>query len=185
MTMQTPLSGCVIVSGMPGAGKSTVTRLAARLLPRAAQVKADDLNEMILSGRVWALGQPADEAARQQELCERNLTSVANNFVDFGFTVLMDELVRDRAELDLLLRLTAPRPVALVTLAPRIDVCEHRNARRDPDESWQFDGYVELEATLWRELGDAGWWFDTSDLSPEETAEQIVRDAWTRGVIRK
>lgn len=184
MTTQIPLSGCVIVSGMPGAGKSTVTRLAARHLPRAAQVKADDLNEMILTGRVWALGQPADEAARQQELCEQNLASVANNFVDFDFMVLMDELVRDRAELDRLLHLMAPRPVAMVTLAPRIEVCEHRNATRDPDESWQFDGYVELEATLRHELGDAGWWFDTSDLGPEETAELITREAWTRGAIR-
>ena len=169
---------------MPGAGKSTVTRLAARQFPRAAQVKADDVNEMILSGRVWALGQPADEAARQQALCERNLTSLANNFIDCDFMVLMDELVRDRAELDRLLQLTAPRPVALVTLAPSIDVCEHRNATRDPDESWQFDGYVELEATLQRELGDAGWWFDTSALGPEQTAARIVRDAWTRGLIR-
>lgn len=170
---------------MPGAGKSTVTRLAARLLPRAAQVKADDLNAMILTGRVWALGEPADEAARQQVLCERNLAVLANNFIDTGFMVLIDELVRDRAELDLLLQLTAPRPVALVTLAPRIDVCEHRNATRDPEEYFEFHGYAELEATLRREVGDAGWWFDTSDLGPEETAERIVRDAWTRGLIRR
>jgi len=80
---------------------------------------------------------------------------------------------------------TVTRPVALVTVAPRIDVCEHRNATRDPAEFFQFDGYAELEATLRRELADTGWWFDTSDLGPEETAEQIVREAWTRGVIRK
>jgi hypothetical protein len=36
------------------------------------------------------MGQPADEAARQDELCNRNMCSLANNFVDFGFTVLMD-----------------------------------------------------------------------------------------------
>jgi len=48
----------------------------------------------------------------------------------------------------------APRPVALVTLAPRIDVWRAPQTRRaPPDESWQFDGYVELEATLRRELG--------------------------------
>jgi predicted kinase len=168
---------------MPGAGKSTVTRLAARLLPRAAQLKADDLNEMILSGFVWALGEPADEAARQLELCDRNLTALANNFVDFGFTVLMDQLVRDRKELDLLLRLMAPRPVTLVTLAPRVDVCEHRNATRDPSESWNFTGYEDLDASLRRELGDAGWWFDTSELGPDETAAQLVREAMTRGAV--
>jgi integrase len=39
-------SGCLIVSGMPGAGKSTVTRLAARVLPRAARVGGDDVNLM-------------------------------------------------------------------------------------------------------------------------------------------
>ena len=61
------LTGCVIVSGMPAAGKSTVTALAAQLLPRAAQIKADDVNEMILSGRVGFMGQPADEALRQEE----------------------------------------------------------------------------------------------------------------------
>src|SRR5690349_16937198 len=110
------LSGCVIVSGMPGAGKSTVTALAARWLPRAAQVKGDDVNKMILSGRVWFMGEPADEALRQDELCNRNMCLLANNFVDFGFTVLMDTVVADRAELGFLVGLLTPRPVRLVTL---------------------------------------------------------------------
>ena len=91
------LSGCVIVSGMPGAGKSTVTAHAAQLLPRAAQVKGDDVNQMILSGRVWFMGTPKDEALRQYELCKRNMCALANNFVDFGFTVFMDTVVQDRA----------------------------------------------------------------------------------------
>ncbi|TDD18037.1 AAA family ATPase [Nonomuraea diastatica] len=176
MTMH-ELSGCVIVSGMPGAGKSTVTGLAARLLPRAARLKADDINEMILGGRVWALGEPKDEAARQVELCDRNLAALAANFVDFGFTVLMDQLVVDRAELDFLVGLLAPRPVRLVTLAPGVEVCHKRNATRDPEESWEFDGYHQLEADLRRELGDVGWWFDTSALSPEDTAERLLREA--------
>ena len=82
--MVSGLSGCVIVSGMPGAGKSTVTGLAARRLPKAAQVRGDDMNQMIKSGYVGWMDRPADEALRQDELCNRNMCSLANNFIDFS-----------------------------------------------------------------------------------------------------
>ncbi len=177
------LTGCVIVSGMPGAGKSTVTRLAARLMPRAAQIKADDVNEMILRGRVGFTMEPAEEAARQEELCNRNLTALANNFVDFGFTVFMDQLVHEPAELEFLVGLLAPRPVRLVTLAPGVEVCQRRNATRAPDESWEYDGYHQLEADMRRDLESVGWWFDTSAQTPEETAAQLVREAAHRGSL--
>jgi predicted kinase len=180
--MSGELSGCVIVSGMPAAGKSTVTALVARLLPRAAQVKGDTVNLMILGGRVSFMGKPRDEARRQDELCNRNMCALANNFVDFGFTVLMDTVVADRAELDFLLTLLSPRPVRLVTLAPGVEVCQHRNATRAPEERFEFDGYHQLEADMQRELGEAGWWFDTSALTPSETAEQLVREVAERSV---
>ncbi|SDS19650.1 Cytidylate kinase [Actinopolymorpha singaporensis] len=178
------LQGCVIVSGMPGAGKSTVTGLAARLLPRAARIKADDVNEMILSGRVWRLGEPVSEAKRQAELCDRNLSSLANHYVDFGFTVLLDQLVTDLAELDFLVGLMAPRPVHLVTLAPTVEVCRQRNATRELSERWEFDGYHRLEAELRQDFSDVGWWFDTSTLSPEATAEMLVREAAHRALLK-
>jgi predicted kinase len=178
------LFGCVIVSGMPGAGKSTVTTLAARLLPRAAQVKGDDVNRMILGGRVGFLGEPADEALHQDELCNRNMCSLANNFIDFGFTVLMDTVVADRAELDFLHSLLAPRPVRLVTLAPGVEVCQQRNATRDPEERFEFDGYHRLDADMRRDLRDVGWWFDTSALTPAETAQQLVREAANHAPVK-
>jgi predicted kinase len=165
---------------MPGAGKSTVSKLAARLLPRAAQVKGDDVNLMILSGGVWFMGTPRDEARRQYELCKRNLCALANNFIDFGFTVLMDTVVQDRGMLDLLLALMSPRPTRLVILAPGIEVCQHRNAARHADEQFEFDGYEHLEADMKHHLGDIAWWFDTSALTPEESAEQLVNDAAVR-----
>lgn len=174
------LSGCVIVSGMPGAGKSTVTALAADLLPRAAQVKGDDVNRMIRSGRIFFMGKPKEEALRQDELCNRNMCSLANNFVDFGFTVLVDTVVADRPELDFLLALLSPRPVRLVTLAPGVEACEQRNAARDPGEQFQFKDYDRLDADMRRDLGAVGWWFDTAALTPAETAAQLVGEVAVR-----
>lgn len=178
--MVSHLSGCVIVSGMPGAGKSTITDLAARRLPKAAQVKGDDMNQMVKSGYVGWMGKPAKEALRQDELCNRNMCSLANNFIDFGFTVLMDTVLADRAELDFFLALMSPRAVRLVVLSPGIDVCKHRNATRDADDRFDFDGYERLDADMRREFGDTGWWFDTSKLTPDQTAQQLVAEIGDR-----
>jgi predicted kinase len=168
---------------MPGSGKSTVTALAAHLLPRAAQVKGDAVNQMIVGGRVWFMGKPRDEARRQDELCNRNMCSLATNFVDFGFTVFMDTVVADRAELEFLLALLSPRPVRLVTLAPGVEVCQQRNATRAPEERFEFDGYHQLEADMKSDLGKCGWWFDTSALTPTETAQELVGEVAVRAVL--
>ncbi|GAA3293735.1 phosphotransferase [Dactylosporangium vinaceum] len=175
-----PLDGCVLVTGMPGAGKSTVTALAAGLLPRAARVTGDEMNMMLVSGRVGFQCQPADESARQAELCKRNICALANNFVDYGFTVLVDTVVANRAELDFMLGLLAPRPVRLVILAPGIDACTYRNLHRDPEDQFFFNGYPQLETAMRRDLADLGWWFDTSALTAQETAERLVAEATRR-----
>jgi len=112
------VSGCVIVTGMPGAGKTTITGLVAGSLPRAAQVGGDAVNDMIRSGFVWFMGKPSNEALRQDELCNRNMCALANNFSDFGFTVLMDTVLADRSELDFFIALMSPRPVRVVVLDP-------------------------------------------------------------------
>jgi predicted kinase len=174
------VSGCVIVTGMPGAGKSTITSHLAGLLPRAAQVSGDAVNAMIGSGFVFFMGKPTEEALRQDELCNRNMCGLANNFIDFGFTVLMDTVLADRYELDFFIALMSPRPVRLVVLDPGIDVCKDRNAGRDPEDHFEFDGYERLHADMQREFGGIGWWLDTSAMTADQTAGRLAGEIASR-----
>lgn len=175
---------CLIVTGMPGAGKSTVTRRVAERLPHSARLDGDFISRLIVSGRVGALCEPAREAARQVELCNRNLCTLANNCSDAGFTPVIDWVIPDRKQLDFFLSLLPDRQVLFVVLAPGIEACQYRNHLRDPQERFDFDGYEDLDAAMKRELGDVGWWLDTSTLTPEESADRIIGEARRRALVK-
>jgi len=174
-------AACLLVTGAPGSGKSTVTRLVAAALSRSARLEGDVVSRLVVSGRVWALGEPADEADRQTRLCNDNIVALAANFADAGFTPVIDWVVADRAQLDLYVEGLGDRGLALVVLDPGGDVCRRRNELRDPEEQFFFDGQEALIATMRRAFGEVGWWFDTSALTPEQTAEWVVDHAYALG----
>lgn len=96
---------------------------------------------------------------------------------------MIDSVIPTRQQLDFFVDHLAPRPILFVVLAPGAKVCRDRNTHRDPDQRWDFAGYEALEADMQRELGDVGWWFDTSALTPDLTAAAIVRDVRQRASL--
>jgi hypothetical protein len=104
---------------------------------------------------------------------------------------VIDWVVPSREKLNLFIALLAPHPVLFVVLAPRLCVCRERNANRDPDQringayfaSTGPPSVISLADELSHELGDVGWWFDTSALTPEQSAELMVREAGRRGLV--
>lgn len=173
---------CLLVTGAPGAGKSTVARLVATALTRSALLDGYVINRFIVGGHVWALGQPADEAARQVALCNDNLCALATNIANAGFTPLIDTVVPDRAQLDMFRRSLGNR-LRLVVLDPGTETCVERNATRPAADQFFFNGYAGLRASMRNGFGGLGWWFDTSSLSVEETVERLLEEADNRAAL--
>ena len=120
-----PLDGgraCLLVTGGPGAGKSTVARGVARTLSRSALVEGDAVARLVVGGYVWPLGDPADEAGRQVALCNDNICSLARNVIASGFTPVIDWIVPDGDRLEVYRAALGPR-LRLVVIDPGAATC--------------------------------------------------------------
>lgn len=179
--------GALLITGVPGSGKTTVSQLVAERLPRAARLDGDVFGSMLVSGHANMLDadgrwNPGPEGIQQLRLRMANVCTVANNFADAGFTPVIDLVLETRSELTLVVRRLRVRPVLLVVLCPPLDVARHRNATRSPETRTDYD-VAPLAHNQRRELGALGWWLDTGRLTPARTADLIVAKAAQRASV--
>lgn len=170
---------CIVLVGPPGAGKSTVSLALARRLSRSALFSSDEISRLIVSGYVWPLGTPADEASAQVDLTLSNLLSLASNFMAAGFTPIVETIFDTARRFEQFRRELGARLV-LVVLDVDEHTCRRRDAGRPVEERFSFDDYSGLRARMHAAFGAHGWWFDTSELTVEETVELIVAGAADR-----
>ncbi|WP_199037655.1 AAA family ATPase [Glycomyces salinus] len=187
MTDTDTLPGCLLITGTPGAGKTTVSRLVAERLPRAARLDGDVFAMMLVSGWVNMLDadgnwNPGPEGQRQLQLRTINVCSTADNFAEAGYTPVVDHIIETRAELELFAQRQKTRPLMLVVLCPPLEVARHRNETRDPQTRVDYD-FAPLAQNQRRELGGLGWWLDSGEQRPEDTADLIVAEAAKRAVV--
>jgi predicted kinase len=175
----------LLITGAPAAGKSTVSGLVAQTLSRSALIDAYFISRLVVSGYVWPLGDPADEAAHQVRLLNTNLCALAVNFAEAGFTPVLDLVLPDEHHLDTFRQALVAHRLLLVVLDPGTAVCQQRNAARPPEDQFFFEGYDELRNSMRDGFSKVGWWFDTSDLSPEQTAQRIVAEASVRAAVKR
>lgn len=170
----------LLVTGPPAAGKSTVTRLLAERLSRCALLDGDFVARLVVSGYVWPLGEPADEAARQVALCNQNLCDLARNIAAAGITPVIDWIVPDREQFDVFSSALGGLGLRPVVLAPDPAVCVERNLQRDERERFDFDDHAGLLARMEAAFGDDVLWVDSTHLSAQETVELIVGSSAVR-----
>ena len=170
-----PLTESVwLITGIPGAGKSTVAREIAGRLPRSAHVEVDLLREMVVSGYAAPGQEPLSESDAQLELGARNAALLADSLMDAGFTPIVDDVVL-RLQLARYRDVLARWPLRLVVLAPPVEVALERDSRRE--ERHVAGRFAFLDAELRRQMRGMGLWLDTSGMSVTETVDAIVQRA--------
>lgn len=165
----------VAITGIMGAGKSTVAQLLAESLTRAVHVRGDLFRRMVVTGRKDMVPGADDEAFSQLRLRYELGATTADAYARGGFTAVYQDVILGSELVEVPGRIKT-RPLFLFVLAPRAEVALSRAESRD-----KVSGYGEWSAealdALLRETPRIGAWIDTSDQSAEATLEEMRRRA--------
>ncbi|MCV4231868.1 AAA family ATPase [Virgibacillus sp. LDC1] len=172
----------IVVTGVMASGKSTVAQLLAEKFERAVHLRGDSFRRMIVRGREEMLPDASDEAVRQLALRYRLSASTARTYAEAGFHVVLQDVILGPA-LQQITEMLNGLPVFVVVLNPSENAISARELIRDK-KGYGVWTIHELNRRLTDETPRIGLWLDTSDLSPEETVEEIWKRMWDEGQIR-
>lgn len=167
----------IVITGVQGAGKSTIGPLLAARFKRSAFIDADDLHWMIVSGQNW-ITDPGDEiapeAANQLRLRLHNGCLLARSFRDAGFTAVAVDIIMGERWGHLKEELRGV-PFYFVVLAPDVDTVIVREASRGKKTLLGPAWAHYLDQEFRKTMAGIGIWIDTSKQTPEETVDEIMR----------
>lgn len=161
-----------LVTGVMAAGKSSVAEVLAQRFDRSVHLRGDVFRKMIVRGRDPIAPALGDEALRQLDLRQRLAASAANDYWHDDFTVVLQDIYVGAALANVIGRLEIS-PLYVIILHPRPDVVAERERQRRKSgyDGWDVEA---LCAAFVDETPHVGLWIDTSELSVEDTVDEIL-----------
>jgi hypothetical protein len=140
---------------------------------------------MITTGREDMTPAPTDEAVRQLLLRYSLGAATADAFHEAGFAVVVQDVILG-AHLGEYAAAIVARPLVVVVLAPSAEVVTERERARA--KTGYRDGahsIAQLDHGLRHGTPRLGLWLDSSDQTPDESVDEIVRRGMSDGLVAR
>ena len=171
------MSQIVIVSGPPGAGKSTVCELLCERYDRTVHLETDDVYAWIRMGftQPWKPG-----SLRQNLMATRAAARAATAFAEEGFGVFIDGVIGPVHLPVYVDELKAARvPIHLAVLLPSLESAVRRAAEREKS----IIGAEEMFRRVYPMFTDAGDFggrtIDSTHMSAQQVADLVMEKCGT------
>jgi hypothetical protein len=150
-----------ILTGAPGAGKTSVARELAQRFELGLHLSVDELRDWVVAGKVEPIPLLTPPAAHQLRLARQSAGSIADIYSRGGCTVVIDDVLVS-ADLQALFNHTQPGcPVHTLFLRPSFDEVIARNSAR----------YIHFDRQKWTPV--------IQELYHELSLRNTPADGWT------
>jgi chloramphenicol 3-O-phosphotransferase len=169
-----------LISGVPGAGKSSVSEALVKRFPFGLHIPVDDLRGWVASGIAHPIPEWTDETTRQFRLARRAACETARIYSEAGFAVGVDDVLFPFDAENMFAKPLAGLPLHKVLLRPSMEEALLRNATRT-NKTFDTSVLAGEVRSLHESMGKCsyerwGWTIiDTTHLTPKETVDEILR----------
>lgn len=163
-----------LVTGPAGSGKSSTSKALAEKFERSAVIEVDTLKKMIKGGyvREWPYN---DEVELQLSLSAKNACDMANNFLEKGFTVFIDDVVGKKL-LEQYSNFFHDKNFKSFLLMPSLDSLLERFDDRGNNKELR-ERTVELHKKFLDNQDKFNWKvIDSSEQTLEDTVEEVYKE---------
>jgi len=171
----------ILITGIMASGKSTVAQLLAERFEKSVHLRGDIFRRMIVNNRKEVHPNAGSEELDQLRLRYRLAAQSAEAYHQAGFTVVVQDVVVGPLLNDFISYINN-RPFYVVVLCPNPAVVALREAARSKKGYgvWSVEA---LNRVLRNETPRLGLWLDSSEMSPEETVNEIITRLQNEAVL--
>jgi chloramphenicol 3-O-phosphotransferase len=180
-----PQPAIVIITGAPGAGKTSVARALAQRFAQSLHLPVDELRDWVVSGKAEPIPVLTPPAAQQLRLARQAAAAIADLYAQGGFTVVVDDVLTSH-DVQALFNASDPaRAVHLIFLCPSFAGVIDRNRARYPQfdvQTWEPVIHGLYQDLCAQNTSAAGWIvLDTTTWSIAQTVDTILQQAGLSG----